>query len=422
MLDKDVPITFVMRTDELRQVALARGFDALLEPAADQMVALPENALLICVDPSHGAQMARSLVEAGRSDVLVRWIDDATAPGSCEKMLDTLSPEQIRFRARMAGCDELMALADVREDPDDLERFDLGYDFLSPYMKIRRRELQIFAGPYGCGKSTISQLVGLKLALGPMCSDREVAAWFCTLEDDPVEQRDQIRRHFHHGWSVDRPPEFDCEREARRTMRRIWITRPEWSGEKRMDWWEDRARAMHRNYGTNVFILDPWAQMDHIYGGRGGSETETQYVSTVMRRTRALSQELRCVVQVITHVTKSVYASDGGIRAFRIADAMGSGHFGGNADRGICVLRTKQLSDHGDHSILHFDKVKVERTMGKAHETIALRYVVDRHDLAHDVDASSAAAEAWGSKKASNSADGGFKSSGKAGWKGSWND
>jgi hypothetical protein len=77
---------------------------------------------------------------------------------------------------------------------------------------------------------------------------------------------------------------------------------------------------------------------------------------------------------------------------------MGSVQFGSSAARGICVMRTSDLIGSGDHMIVHFDKIKVERTMGRK-GTLALRYHEDCHKLIHCLDASRIASDAWNGKK-----------------------
>lgn len=117
-----------------------------------------------------------------------------------------------------------------------------------------------------------------------------------------------------------------------------------------------------------------------------------------MRRSRsALSIELRVIFCVVTHIPKAKYAEDGSIKPFRVADAMGSVQFGSTASRGICVLRAQVMKHHNDmrdYLVIHFDKIKNERNMGKK-GTLAVRYNMDRHSLEHCPDASATAHEMW---------------------------
>jgi hypothetical protein len=69
------------------------------------------------------------------------------------------------------------------------------------------------------------------------------------------------------------------------------------------------------------------------------------------------------------------------MKPFKIGHAFGSSQFGNKADRGICVIRSKALG--GDHTLVRFDKVKVERLMGRK-GTVALQYNPQNHVFTYD--------------------------------------
>jgi hypothetical protein len=151
---------------------------------------------------------------------------------------------------------------------------------------------------------------------------------------------------------------------------------------------------MNEDYGTNFFVLDPWSEFDHE---RYNHENETEYCKRIMRELNKLSLELGVIFVVVTHIPKAKYSDDGSIKPFRTADAMGSVQFGSSASRGICVLRAKvkkHLGDDRDYLVVHFDKIKIERSMGRK-GTLALLYHEDRHALEHQAEASTLAAEMW---------------------------
>jgi hypothetical protein len=151
---------------------------------------------------------------------------------------------------------------------------------------------------------------------------------------------------------------------------------------------------MNEDYGTNFFVLDPWSEFDHT---RHSQENETEYCKRIMKELNKLSIELNAIFCVVTHLPKAKYTEDGGVKPFRVADAMGSVQFGSSAARGICVLRARVMSQHNDerdYLVTHFDKVKIERNMGRK-GTLALRYHEDRHALEHCAEASRMAKEMW---------------------------
>ena len=223
---------------------------------------------------------------------------------------------------------------------------------------------------------------------------REKPVWLCTWEDDPFEQKDQILRFVTQGHGLDAKAHH--VEAAKRMQRAILHTRPEVDISRDFGWFTKRARHMNKKYGTNFFVCDPWSEFEHLME-RG--DNETQYVKKIMHELTMLSTELNAIIIVTTHITKSKYSDDMGIKPFRVADAMGSVQFGSSASRGICVARVSTLSGNRDHTVLYFDKVKISNgpnTMGKDREVVALSLHEDSHTFIQDLDATMDAAGAWG--------------------------
>ncbi len=380
----------MFRDADLAEEARSRGHSVLLEPGAGEFEPLPDLPI-VCIDKSEARELARRIVERGVPEGRVGWIDDSVATGGVGDMFGALRLREIMDVACIVhdADDELMRLSDVRPEPDSGIFYTPGVNFLERHMRFRANEVVVVAGPYGSGKSTFAQWIGSRLLMGGFADGAEIAAWFNTLEDDPIEQQGQIERLF---------PEGDDGAEA--LKRRIMVTRPRWDGARSIEWWEARARYLHHRFGCRLFIVDPWSEMDHATDPR--RETETQYVSRVMRSIRAVSQDLRCIVMLVTHVNKSAYPRDGGLVPFRIVNAMGSSHFGGKADRGICVQRAQGLvGGRGDHTVVHFDKIKIEGPgkMG-VKGTLALTYAESEHCFFMSTEATKIAEDVYAGRRA----------------------
>ena len=144
------------------------------------------------------------------------------------------------------------------------------------------------------------------------------------------------------------------------------------------------------------FIFDPFNQHDST---RGRNQTETDYVREMMMQFRKLVHGLGIILVVVTHVSAKSYDEAGGIKPFRIANASGSVQYGNKADRGICILRAKQLARFSslgapEHMVLYFDKAKDEETMG-ARGTIACAFDPKTMMLTKDGGATEKAQELW---------------------------
>jgi len=391
--------TFVLEDDRLLVRARENGLNAIKKPAPDDLVTDLEGVIIVMAD-NEAQKIAQELADRGRDETMVEWIDGSEYEGGVDALLDA-GIELIAPESRDLYFEEIRSLKHAEADASMQDRITVGPDWAERNIILRRRELIVVVGPYGCGKSTLLQYIGIHWCLGqgaryeeghPKVGQiREKPVWFCTWEDDPMEQKDQILRFFTKG----RCQEADAAQlaEADQICDMILHTRPEKDLDRNFEWYSNRAQYMHKKFGTNYFVLDPWSEFDH---NMQKGEQETQYVKKVMKELNKLSVKLNAIFVVVTHITKSKYSDDMGIRPFRVADAMGSVQFGSTASRGICVQRCSTLAGNGDHMVVYFDKVKIERDMGKAREVIALTYDPNRHELYQDLDATMDAAAAWG--------------------------
>jgi hypothetical protein len=385
----------VVNSRELVPICAANGIKAV---HIDELASLGNicGSKIICVDDDGAYDMGQQIVDQGMDHRHVTAVDLQTFANGSKDLLTGGDIGFIRECARPLHFNMVRSLYDATDGPANQERIPSGLPFLDEHLMWRRREVCVVTGPYGCGKSLLMHVLAMKWAEGtggkyPDGSDREAPAWLCTWEDDPVEQRDQIYRHYTCGSKE--PSKWQLA-QAAQIQKKVWHTHPEFTRTRNLDWYLDTARMMNEDYGTNFFVLDPWSEFDHT---RHSHENETEYCKRIMKELNKLSIELNAIFCVVTHLPKAKYTEDGGVKPFRVADAMGSVQFGSSAARGICVLRAKVMSQHNDerdYLVTHFDKVKIERNMGRK-GTLALRYHEDRHALEHCAEASRMAKEMW---------------------------
>lgn len=387
------PLTvYVVHSADMLVVFRDAALNTIKMPAKDEM--LPA-ARFVCVDGARAKEMAKELITRGVSDFNVDYIDDDAYPDGIRTLV-AVDARNIEKYTRDIYHDETHTVFDHKVDPIDEETIPCGIDFLAPHIRWRRREVVVFAGGYGSGKSLLAQYMAIKWAEGPggLYPDgtkRERPVWFATWEDAVSNQRKQIYRHYTCG-SL-RPGQDQID-QANDMLRRVMVSPAKVTHERDFEWYENRVRFYAKRYGTNFFILDPWSEFEHVYDFR--KENETQYVKKIMRLIRRLSVELNAIFIIVTHIPKSKYSDNGKVKAFRVADATGSVQFGSSADRGICVMRTSRLCGCQDHLVVHFDKIKIEGEdeMG-VKGTLALSYSKDRHELHVDLDATATAKDWW---------------------------
>jgi AAA domain len=249
-------------------------------------------------------------------------------------------------------------LAEAPEEKDFATHLS-GYPFLDPNLKWRIPELDVFAGPYGSGKSLLAQLLAFRFT-----ATIGSASLLCSWEDEPAELRRNLALHaLAHG---DDPADL---------LSRVHYVRRNPDDDRLIAWYADLVRYHNARYGTRFFVLDPWNEIDHVKDSR---QSETDYVRDMMKEFRRLVNKLGIILIVVTHVPAKMIRGNGEIEPFRLAQAFGSVNFANKVDRGICVLRTKSLG--GEHMILRFDKSKIERKMGRK-GTTALVFDDEAHTL-----------------------------------------
>lgn len=389
----------VVNNRDLVLICKANGIKAIHVDEAASLVEIA-GAKVICIDDVNAYDMGQRLLDQGMHRRDVTCVDLQTFANGSRELLTGGDMSFIRECSRPTHFNMVRSLEDAQDDPADRIRIPSGLPFLDHHLKWRRNEVCVVTGPYGCGKSLLMHILAIKWAMGEGGkykdgSDREVPAWLCTWEDDPVEQKDQLYRHICHG--VKEPDKMQLA-YAQALARRVWHTHPKFTRTRDLDWYLDTVRMINEDYGTNFFVLDPWSEFDHE---RHSFENETEYCKRIMKELNKLSIDLGVIFIVVTHLPKSKYSDDGSVKPFRTADAMGSVQFGSSASRGICVTRAKvkaHLKDDRDYLIAHFDKVKIERNMGRK-GTLAMLYHDDRHALEHQAEASRLAAEMWSGVK-----------------------
>lgn len=269
-----------------------------------------------------------------------------------------------------------------------------GIHFLDEHLRwTDAGELVIVAGPYGSGKSSVTRLLAMSWA-DHVGRHTGQSVSICGWEDRGEIVKREVARYAL-GGDVDRLTSDQYRRLADMQDRVRWTQRIE--GEERLLSWY-AAMVEHRATKHNVgfFIFDPWNEHDAQKDIR---QTETDYVRDMMKEFQAMARRLGIIIVIVTHVSAKLYDEKGGIRPFRIAHAAGSSAFGAKATRGICVLRTtdlREMSDTGagDHTILYFDKNKVEETMG-SRGPVACLFDPTRMRLHQDVGATMHVRTIW---------------------------
>jgi archaellum biogenesis ATPase FlaH len=275
--------------------------------------------------------------------------------------------------------DDVVPVSEIGDE--DFETYPTGISFLGKNLGWAWRipELVIMCGPYGCGKSTIGQILAANFVHAEGAGRTlHTGAMLCSWEDLGSEVKRNIAA-------------FAKANNAPDMMDKIHFVRRRASEDRLVSWYMELVRYHKRRYGTRFFFLDPWNEMDHQ---RDLRQTETDYVTDIMRAMRDLVDEEQIILIIATHIPGKFLKGDGSVEPFRIGHAFGSSNFGNKADRGICIARTKAYERQSGHAIIRLDKAKIERKMGHK-GTVAARLNTENFSLEYAGQATQEAQDIW---------------------------
>lgn len=278
--------------------------------------------------------------------------------------------------------DDVCWLSELENTQEGMTLLEPGLPMLGSW-RWRVPELCVLAGPYGCGKSTLGQILAAHFVR--LHGDTHGRAMLCSWEDLSAEVFNNMQR-------------FGESHGIRDMTSKVAFVRRNASEDRLVSWYMDLVRYHRKRYGTRFFFLDPWNEMDHIKDVR---QSETDYVRDIMKETRRLVDEEQIIQIVATHVSAKYVRGNGEIEPFKIAHSFGSSQFANKSDRGICLVRTKTYDQDtrsepgtGGHAVIRLDKSKIEQAMGKK-MTVAARFDYRAFDYRYDPHVTSELKDVW---------------------------
>lgn len=370
------------------------------------------DVLVVTETESDGLGRVNELIARGVGANRVRFVDTGYGVALRHANIEDL---RVRFRyPKDFLWDHTRPMSGWPDDPP-LITVSTMIDGLDAHARLTFPEVITITGGYGSGKSSIAQMMALKIAhhYGMPVS---VIAW----EDRRRGFRERLWRTAI-GASMEESAEHNIDCLAAVDLeRRVFWTEPLKVDDRTIVAQFERMRYLTKVHGVKAHVLDPWNEFDHDTSG----EQETTYIRRIMMEAAKLTRDLGVVFFLVTHLPKSGYTESGKIKPFRIVNAAGSAEFGNKSDHGFCIARTTILSnilrgtiehpdfepeeigritrEHGqglveagvEHVILATDKVKVEPDMGRRG---VQAYVLDKakNDLILDHAATQVVKRLW---------------------------
>ena len=354
-------------TDDARILEILREARLpVFKLTSENMPDLRDGEVIVIGKPGEAKAGALTLASRGVSEFRLSYAEAEAG----KSVLDLVKAPKHLF------WDDARSLLDVKDEAD-FPVYESGYPFLDPNLKWRIPELCVAGGPYGSGKSIFIQALAARFIA--MYGDlMNTSALLCSWEDMPSELKRAQKNHADGLGLV--PEDF---------LRRMHYVARDPDDSRLIAWYDNLVRYYHARFNTKFFVLDPWNEFDHV---KQFHQSETEYVGEMMKAFRRLVNKLQIILIIVTHVSAKYIKQDGSIEPFRIAHAFGSGNFANKMDRGICIARTKSFG--GDHTVVRFDKCKVERLMGRK-GTVGMTYDDASFSFRFDAHATECVRDLW---------------------------
>jgi twinkle protein len=135
----------------------------------------------------------------------------------------------------------------------------------------------------------------------------------------------------------------------------FWVL-PNDEGSWAIEWILARAKELVYRHGIRGFVIDPWNELEPQ---RSRDESETDYISRVVRTARQFARQHGVHLWIVVHPTKLTRGSDGRYPVPTLYDCSGSAHWRNKADNGICVWRDLTVADGATSEVeIHVQKIR----------------------------------------------------------------
>lgn len=134
------------------------------------------------------------------------------------------------------------------------------------------------------------------------------------------------------------------------------------------EWVMEKMEDAHFRYGSNLFVIDPWNEMEH---SKPKDQTQTEYTGSCIKSLKRFANKYRVHVMVIAHPAKMKRNKDGVYDRPTLYDIADSAHWANKADLGIIVHRD---DPSGNDTGIHIVKSRYFEDIGKAGMEYVLTY------------------------------------------------
>lgn len=331
----------------------------------DDMPELPEDTVFILAVDADGPGAAL------RADLALRLksrrCKSVRYPQGCKDLNDALMRyghrgvvESINRAQWIVG--NLYRMSDIPLPPE-AKPHDSGFPGLAEHYRLRLGDFCVTTGVPSHGKTSFVHDLCCRMALRhrwPVC--------FASFEQSQHDQRMKLRSWFGGGLVKDIDSESMAKADA-------WIEQffsfvvPDHDSYATLDWVMERFAASALRFGTRLFVLDPWNELEH---DRPDGISLTEYVGKALREFKAFARKYEAHMIVVAHPAKLRRDNSGDYPVPSLYDISDSAHWYNKADVGVVVHR---LSD--EETMIRVAKSRYHDQIGKPGD-VSVRYVWQR--------------------------------------------
>jgi twinkle protein len=220
-------------------------------------------------------------------------------------------------------------------------------------LKIRKGDFWIVTGIPSMGKTQVTNFLAHTTA---------TQGWHVTFAS--FEQRPQTQHRYNlRSLYLDLPASIATDEQLAQADKWIddhysFITTPRDRTQSHDLFWlmDKMAAAVHR-YGTDMFVIDPWNEVQHNFNNK--EMTGTEYIRFAIMELKHFAEDYRVGMMIVAHPTKQ-QKQDGKLTIPTLYDIEDSRHWYNKADVGVIV----HLQDDGN-TLVRVAKSRYHDDIGK---------------------------------------------------------
>jgi twinkle protein len=213
---------------------------------------------------------------------------------------------------------------------------------LDKYYTVKPGEFTVITGIPGSGKSEFVDALAVRMA---MMHDWKFA--FFSPENLPISRHIEKllekvagKPFAQHGIEEQRMTVEEADRDLKTMNEYFYFIYPE-DDILSVDTILEKARVTIFRYGVHGIVIDPWNELEHLYG----KLTEAQYLSRELTKIRRFARINQVHIWVVAHPRNLVKDKSGNYKAPTMYEISGGAHWRNKADNGICIHRPDYSQD-----------------------------------------------------------------------------